>query len=522
MGFALAAVALLVAGCGGGGNRPGDIGVVEGFAGVVAGDEPRAVVVGRDVLAKGGTAVDAAVAMYFTMAVTMPSRAGLGGGGMCVIFDREEKTGTVIDFMPVATPGGAVAPRGPRAMAALHARYGALRWEQLLAPAETAARLGHPVSRAFAQDLAAETERIAADPVLQRLFSARNGRLAQTGETIVQTELSAILSGLRRQGAGYLHSGAVVGQFASGAQAVGMPLSAEELRRAVPQLVAPAVVPAGGRRYDAYFTPPASGGIVAAQIWRMLVEVEDYDGADAEERPHMLAEAVARANGERGRWAQGQALSPAAVEALVNQDTAKRLFAPYDDDRHAPIGAGGDGGQSPADVAAGFVVGDQWSSAVACSVTMNRLFGAGRVAEHTGVLLAAPPNSEAAAAIAAVVVGNRGNGDVRFAGAAGGGAAAGPALATVMLEAIEREEPIEAALAAPRVFHDGASERTLYEAALGPAGEAALRRRGHVPVATEALGRVSAFYCPRGLKDSGETCQVGADRRGHGLAQSAQ
>lgn len=492
---------------------------------MVAGDEPRAVVVGRDVLAQGGTAADAAVAMYFAMAVTMPSRAGLSGGGVCVAFDSEEKTGTAIEFMPVAAPGGAVVPRGPRAMAALHARLGVLRWERLLAPAEAAARLGHPVSRAFARDLAADAERIAADPVLKRLFSAPSGRLAQTGDTIVQTELGAMLSGLRRQGAGYLHTGPTVGQFADGAQAVGVPLSADALRRAVPELVTPAVVPAGGRRYDAHFAPPpASGGVVAAQIWQMLVEVEDYEDADAEERPHLLAEAAARANAERAGWAQGRVLSPAAVERLVDEDTAERLFAAYDDDRHTAVGAAaGGGGAGPlADISAGFIAGDRWSNAVACSVTMNRLFGVGRVAEHTGVLLAAPPTDAASASVAAVVVGNRSTGDVRFAGAAGGGEAAGPALATVMLEAIEREESIERALSAPRVFHDGMTERTLHEATLGSAGEAALRRRGHIPVATDALGRVSAFYCPRGLKDSGETCQVGADRRGHGLAQSAQ
>src|SRR3546814_819610 len=63
-------------------REPGVIAPVEGFAGFVAGDEPRAVTIGRDVIGNGGSAADAAVAMYFAMAVTLPSRVGLAGGGI--------------------------------------------------------------------------------------------------------------------------------------------------------------------------------------------------------------------------------------------------------------------------------------------------------------------------------------------------------------------------------------------------------------------------------------------------------
>ncbi|MBM3559380.1 MAG: hypothetical protein FJX53_05785, partial [Alphaproteobacteria bacterium] len=162
------AVLAALCACGGpSGPQVGEVGYVTGFFGGVVADEPRAAIVGRDVLTAGGRASDAAIAAYFTMAVTMPSAASLGGGGACVMHDFYEKRDEAVVFLPGLARGGAglgVVPGNVRGLFALHARYGRLPWANLLRPAELLARDGHAISRAFAHDLAREAGRLGAEP----------------------------------------------------------------------------------------------------------------------------------------------------------------------------------------------------------------------------------------------------------------------------------------------------------------------------------------------------------------------
>ena len=505
---------------------PGKLGPVEGFAGLVAADEPRAAVVGREVLGNGGTAIDAAVAMYFTMAVTLPSRAGLGGGGVCVLFDRAQKRAEAIEFLPRTAPSGGIVPAGTRAMAALHARRGVVRWEQLLLPAENLARFGHTVSRAFARDLAAGADIVMAKPELREIFAARGGRLATTGQKVVQPELSSVLSGIRRQGAAYLHTGAFAQRLAEASTAAGMPLNVEDIRASLPRLTEAVSVPAR-KRDVAYFSPPrASAGIVAAQIWGALTSVRDYDGADNGERDHLFVEAVQRAYAQRAGWSRPDGTSAEPHEALVEPARLERIMADYDAAQHTPAAALS---PVPEDISiqspsAGFVVADQFTKAIACNFTMNRLFGAGHLAPGTGVILAAPPRSktDGSTSIAAAVIGNTATGDVRFLGIGGAGPVGTTVLARTMLDTVIREQSLESAMKLPRLHTHGAPDVLLHELALAEEARAALIGRGHKLRIAPDIGRINAIYCPLGLKDHPEDCEVASDPRGHGLAQVAR
>jgi gamma-glutamyltranspeptidase/glutathione hydrolase len=523
--LASAGLAALLWACGSGDEETLTIGPVEGFAGAIAADEPRAAVVGRDVLGNGGNAADAAVAMYFTLAVTLPSRAGLGGGGACLVFDRGDKTADVVEFLPQAGASGAVVPRGARAMAALHARYGLGRWEPLVVPAENLARFGHPISRVLARDLARAAASLRSDRELSRIFTGGTGRLPGEGDSVTQSDLSSVLAGIRIQGAGYLHAGAFTRRLVEAARVAGQNLSAAELRAALPRFQAPARLRFGSETL--YFpAPPADGGLLAGVMWRMLTEVRDYDSAPSDERPHLFVEAAMRAFADRASWPVplGEGAEPAAD--LLAEDRLARLLADYDAARHtpAPWFSARPADRPEVPEGAGFAVGDRWGNAVACSLTMNRLFGTGRVAPDTGILLAAPPLGGTGEALSpsVAILGNEVNGDAHLALAASGGAAAPSALAAALLRVLAQDRPLEEAIAAPRLHHGGQPDRVLYEPEVPPPVLDALRARGHSLAEAPALGRIGGFYCVEGLRDSDEGCAAGSDPRGWGLGALVQ
>jgi len=522
------ALAIFLAGCEGAPDEAKPVAFVEGFAGLVAADEPRATVVGRDILGNGGNAADAAVAMYFTMAVTLPSRAGLGGGGTCVIFDNGDRAGEALSFLPRTTAGGGLVPLNMRAMAALHARQGIVRWGELLAPAENLARFGHGVSRAFARDLAAAQGVLAADPGMARQFLKQDGTPPREGDQLVQAELATMLSGIRSQGAAYLHSGPVTTRFADLTAAAGMPVTANELRDTAPVFSRAVEVAFGKLGKDvAYFSPPpAANGMVAAQIWRLLTDVRNYEGARLTDRAHLLVEASKRAFSDRAAWLSPEGVSRQEPSALIADSRLEPLMASFEPERATPAMTLSPPpraiGENPA--GASFLAADRFGNAVACSVTMNGLFGSGRLAEGTGIVLAAPPSSQNNGYLSpiAVVIGNTTNGDVRFAAAASGGVAASTSLVSVMLGSALEGLNLDRVVRAARLHHGGLPDEVYYETGMSQEILEALRNRGHVLREAAVLGRVNALACPDGIRDGHQACQVVSDPRGSGLATVVQ
>ncbi len=269
------ALALALPGCstvsgllGTGRPAEGTPGFVRGFIGAVAADEPRAVLAARQVLASGGNAADAAVALGLALAVTLPSRAGLGSGGACLALKGDTNATGIpeaILFLPPAGGGGdrpAAAPMLARGLFLLHARHGKARFETLMQPAETLAREGTPVSRAFAADLQVVGGALASDGPA-RLAYFPGGRPPAEGEVLLQPDLGSTLAQLRRAGVGDLYVGTLAQRLVQASAANGTGLTAAALRAALPSTAAPITI-ALGQDLDADFLPaPADGGAAA-------------------------------------------------------------------------------------------------------------------------------------------------------------------------------------------------------------------------------------------------------------------
>lgn len=403
----------------GSGPRLGQAGFVRGFLGGAVADEPRAALVARDVLSAGGSAVDAAVAGGFAMSVLLPSRAGLGGGGACLVFNPSRGQTESIVFpagargaLPGGTDRPAALPMVARGLFLLHTRGGTLRFEQVIRPAEDLARTGTEVSRALAQDIAVVHRPLLADPAARAVFARPDGQPLQEGDRLVQPDLGGTLSQMRNGGVGELYQGQLARRLVEASIPAGGGLVFEELRAALPR----------------------SGPASAVRSGNDLVSFPDVE-------------------------ADGGATS-AAFQA-----------------------SGGGYGSGNVGAQAGLLTIDRTGMAVACAFSMNNLFGTGRIARGTGIVLGAAPGGHIVSSPLAVALAQNANLRSFRASVAGSGQAAAPAAAGGTMAQLLRGQSAANAITA------GATS-----------------------------GRALAITCPRYLPGAPQLCEAASDPRGAGVA----
>lgn len=450
-------LALALADCGGGSHKPQAQGPAPvPFFGAVVSPEPLAGEVARNILAEGGTAADAAVALGFSLAVTLPSRAGLGGGGACLAYMPAKRgpgggAPEAILFLP-GQPAGELAGDRPaavpmlaRGLFLLHARYGRVPIEQLIGDAQAMARLGVVVSPALADDIAAVVGPLLADPAARSVFATPAGMPLTTGQVIVQPDLANTLSLLRVSGVLGFYQGAFAERLSAAATQAGGGFSAADLARAIPTVTTPIFIDAGSNRV-AFLPAPADGGLAAAAAF-----------SDLWHNPQDLQAAAERALAVAALWRAGKG-APAALLA------AKDLPAT---------------GLPPLPASTAFATLDAQGGAVACALTMNNLFGTGRIAPGTGILLAAAPSSGPLPLLAAAIAWNNNIHAFRAEVAGSGQIGAAMAVATGMVNTLTSKTPM--------------------------------------PVPVPEPGRAQVIACSRHLPGNAGSCAAATDPRGKGF-----
>ncbi len=372
------------------------------LSGMAAADEPQAVLMGRDVLSAGGTAADAAVAMAFTMTLTLPAQVGIGSAGVCLAYDHGTKKVDAIDFVPQpATPDAVnLVPALPRGLFLLHAKHGRTRWDLILAPVQSLAQRGVPASRAFVRSFAAAGSNIMDDPQARLLFATPDGQPLAEGDLVRNPQLGTLIGRMASRGVGEFYSGTWNDEFMRAAKQAGAGFAGAEMRGFAPQDRTPVAA-----KYDheiAYFAPPpAVLGTMQSQSWTDLASSGAFSDTGEKDRPHLVSDVLARAY-----WpSQGSAASTGA--GLVAVD--------------------GDG------------------NAVACQVTLNAPFGTGHLVPGFGIFLAAA-QPDANTVLAPMMAVNPNSNEFRFAGTATGGVAGAKMVLRTALDTLVAGKPLARAV----------------------------------------------------------------------------
>lgn len=372
----------------------------------VASAHPLATDAGLEVLAAGGNAFDAAVAVSSTLAVVEPTGSGIGGGGFWLLHRAQDGLNVFVDGRETApraahermfldasgqavdkrSRDGALAagiPGEPAALDHLSRRYGRLGLAQSLAPAIRAAREGFDCDAKLAQAFERQWPRLAGEA--QRVFGIQ-GRPPRVGERIRQPDLARTLERMAAEGAPGFYEGATAQALVDGTRSGGGVWTLDDLRRYRVVEREPVVFEYRDLRIVTA-PPPSAGGITLGTTLGQL-EALGWTPGQGALSTHLVVEALRRAYRDRAEYLGDPDFVPVPGWFLLSTTYARALAASIDPRRATPSAA-----LPPAPrVRQGtdtthFSVLDAEGNRVAATLSINLPFGSGAMAPGTGVLL---------------------------------------------------------------------------------------------------------------------------------------
>jgi gamma-glutamyltranspeptidase/glutathione hydrolase len=498
--------------------------VSDGGKVAVATVNPYATSVAMAVVARGGNAIDAALAAAFALGVVDGHNSGIGGGcfilvrlanGEVLAIDGREMAPAKAHANMFLIDGkvdselsrtGALAVGIPGSVAAYHElqkRGGKLQFADVILPAATLAETGFQIAPGLAQRMAATAERLARFPSAAEIFLDSDKKPRVVYSTLKQADLAATYRKLAQQGPAYFYGGEFARQTERWMKANGGLITRKDFANYQIKIREPVVSEFAG--YTLYgFPPPSSGGIHVAQILNIL-ENFDLKKLSPEERYHLIAETMKYAFADRAHWL-GDADFTQVPLRLTDKNYAKQLAGKINlktagiDTVHSDPDADHDAqmNKHTTHIAAADLDGN-W---VAITATVNTSFGSKVVIPGTGVVMnnqmddfsAQPgianafgligteansiqPRKRPLSSMSPTLVFKNGK-PVMTLGAAGGPTIISQVLQT-LLYTLEYQWPVADALTLPRI-HQQWSPNTLYvEQAMPAAIQQSLKQKGH-------------------------------------------
>ncbi len=524
---------------------------------MVVSAHPVATAVGLQVLREGGNAVDAAVAVHWTLAVVLPWAGNIGGGGFLVVRNGDGTT-HALDFRETApaaahrdlyldAQGAAMTEQslyGHRAVGvpgsvaglfALHDSLGHLPMERLIQPAIDVARQGVVLTRKEAQELTGSLERIRRHCTRPNAFTAR-AQWAE-GDTLVQPELARTLERIRDEGADGFYAGTTADLLvAEMARGDGL-ITHDDLLGYRPAWRTP--VRGRYRGVEVIgMPPPSSGGVLLMQLLGGMAPMDVHAQGRTAATLHRMIEVERRAYADRATHLGDPAAMHVSVAQLIDSLYIAHRMAGIDPEAATPsttITAGPIGREH--DQTTHFSIVDGQGNAVACTTTLNGGYGSCVVVGGAGFVLnnemddfsLAPgvPNMYGlvGGGVNAVVPGHRmlssmtptivtRDGKLYMVLGTPGGSTIITSVFQVLLNVIDHGMGMQQAVNAPRFHHQWLPDVVFEESgAIAPADSLALTRMGHVLKEREPIGRVDAILV---LPDG--RLEGGADPRGDDMA----
>jgi gamma-glutamyltranspeptidase / glutathione hydrolase len=382
--------------------------------GMVVAQEGTAAKIGVDILRRGGNAVDAAVAVGFALAVTLPRAGNLGGGGFMLVYLAKERKIVAIDYRETAPAdtapdvflnevGEAVAAKSrdtglavgvPGTVAGLSLalrNYGSGKFSlaKLIAPAAALARSGIEVEDDLADSLSHAQARLKRWPGAAQIFLHPDGTPLGRGDRLVQTDLAAVLDTIGKDGARAFYEGLIAEKIVASIRAAGGRMTQDDLKSYRPVERAP--LHGLYRGHEIVATPPPSSGGV--HIIELLNVLEGFplasQGANSAANIHLMAEAMKLAYADRAKYLGDPDSVPVPVKGLISKAYAEHLRAEISASRARPSAEikALDPVPYESEQTTHFSIVDKDGNAVANTYTLNFSYGLGLVAEGTGILL---------------------------------------------------------------------------------------------------------------------------------------